>query len=90
MPGHIHISDRTLELMAGHSYEVLPGPEKAREDSYLLKKNIKTYLIPIKEEYEDDFSFRTISKNSLQSIEAAQIEEELHNEFQKMPVGPPR
>lgn len=90
MPGHIHISDRTLDLMAGHPYVVLPGTEQAREDPYLLKNDVTTYLIPVKEDYDDKFSMQSVSIQSCQSIGQMQIEEELHNEFQKMPVGPPR
>lgn len=74
--------------MVGHSYDVLPGTEKASTDPYLLKYGITTNLIPMTERYEVMLASASVSMNKLDS--EISMEEELHKEFQKMPVGIPR
>lgn len=88
MAGHVHVSDRCLALMFDHSYDVLPGTEKASTDPYLLKYGITTNLIPLTERYEAMFTSASVSGTKLD--DEVNIEEELHKEFQKMPVGIPR
>lgn len=74
--------------MFDHSYDVLPGTEKASTDPYLLKYGITTNLIPLTERYEAMFTSASVSVTKLD--DEVNIEEELHKEFQKMPVGIPR
>lgn len=88
MPGHVHVSDRCLALMLGHSYDVLPGTEKASTDPYLLKYGITTNLIPMTERYQAFFS--SVSASVFEPDEEVDMQEELHKEFEKMPVGIPR
>jgi len=66
VPGHIHISERTLQLMLDHTYKILPGTEAAIIDPYLKKHGIFTYLIP-PTEASDQMSF-SYSSDDLESM----------------------
>jgi len=102
VPGHIHISDRTLQLMLNHTYTILSGTEAAINDPYLKKRGIFTYLIPPTEtsdqmsfsfSSEDESISRSISLKSVSlrsELNDSRISQELRNEFQTMPVGPVR
>ncbi|KAH8261504.1 hypothetical protein KR044_010348, partial [Drosophila immigrans] len=96
MAGHIHISERTLQLLVNHTYTVLPGTEEAAEDAYLIKHDIVTFLIPAIST-SDDISFSdsedgdtslSMQISSKSHLSVNTYSAELHNEFSKMPVGP--
>ncbi|KAH8405367.1 hypothetical protein KR222_007428, partial [Zaprionus bogoriensis] len=85
--GHIHISERTLNFMIDHPHIVLPGTEAARGDPYLIRNGIKTFLIPMRSEHESDLQPVDSLELSEQTEKEPSVEEELHNEFARMPVG---
>lgn len=94
VPGHIHTSERTLQMIIEPIYEVKPGTEKARNDPFLQKHNVITYLIP------PNVRTRTITNLDIEHIKIIDSETnlkqqssiglELREEFKKMPVGPIR
>lgn len=89
LPGHIHISERTRALLWDYPLEILPGPPDAQTNPFLLKYEIKTFLIAGKTTLED---FTTIDISTETSVDPQDsqfnlIEEALHNEFATIPVG---
>lgn len=99
LPGHIHVSERTISLILDHMYQLLPCTEKANNDPVLIKHGIATYLIAATDTPD---SFYDSSSEGLESVSftlsmqmsarselnESRISLELRNEFQKMPVGP--
>ncbi|KAH8405400.1 hypothetical protein KR222_011030, partial [Zaprionus bogoriensis] len=85
--GHIHISERTLNFMIDHPYTVLPGTEAARDDPYLIRNGIKTFLIPMRSENESNLQPVDSLQLSEKTEKEPSVEEELRTEFAKMPVG---
>ncbi|XP_064544818.1 adenylyl cyclase X E-like isoform X2 [Drosophila montana] len=92
VPGHIHTSERTLQMVIEPTYTVQPGTEKARNDPFLQKHNVVTYLIPpnVKPRAVIDLDFVSVriidSETELEQQSSVGLE--LREEFQKMPVGP--
>lgn len=87
LPGHIHISERTLALLWDYPLEILPGPPDAQTNPFLLKYDIKTFLIAGKT--EDVFTNDISTETSIDPNDSQEdlIEEALHNEFATIPVG---
>ncbi|XP_017862790.1 PREDICTED: adenylate cyclase type 2-like isoform X2 [Drosophila arizonae] len=89
MPGQVHVSERTLQMIK-NMYEVYPGSEAAREDAYLQKHNIITYLII---SINDKGKGTELDSESNDSFNVIQHQESssgllLSEELKKMPLGP--
>jgi len=103
LPGHIHVSERTISLILDHMYPLLPCTEAANNDPVLIKHGIATFLIAATDT-PDTISFSDSSSEGIESLSLSmsmqmsarsdlnesRISLELRNEFQKMPVGPLR
>ncbi|EDW70306.1 uncharacterized protein Dvir_GJ11622, isoform A [Drosophila virilis] len=92
LPGHIHTSERTLQMIIEPRYEVQPGTEKARNDPFLQKHNVITYLIPFNVRPRTipdlDIDHIKIIDSETELKKQSSIGLELREEFKKMPVGP--
>ncbi|XP_032598459.1 adenylyl cyclase X E isoform X2 [Drosophila grimshawi] len=91
LPGHIHISQRTLDMMIDHSYEILPGTQEARDNPYLQSNRIRTYLIAGIDIYIVDYEFSSkesisFDRNSLNDSHNG-IVLELRKELANLPTG---
>ncbi|XP_023178144.2 adenylyl cyclase X E-like isoform X2 [Drosophila hydei] len=90
MPGQIHVSERTLE-MTNNRYQAYPGTKAARDDAYLQRCNIITFLIVDIEnnnQFELDKRESLVSVSTTEEIREGTAELLLHEELQKMPLGP--
>ncbi|KAH8414094.1 hypothetical protein KR222_006383, partial [Zaprionus bogoriensis] len=92
LPGHIHISGRTLSHLWNETYEILPGTQEARENPFLLQCGVQTYLIAyidVSNDIDDmnDLT-KTESKTEANETEKRErLDEDLRKEFASMPVG---
>lgn len=93
VPGHLHISERTLSMLSDHPYEILPGTQAAREDPLLIRSNIQTYLIasidtnvPVASR-ELKTTFHIVKSNDIAKDRKDYVKQELHKEFEQMPIG---
>ncbi|XP_043071367.1 adenylyl cyclase X E isoform X2 [Drosophila grimshawi] len=96
VPSYIHVSERTLQLIIDFGFEVHPGTQTALADPYLVKHNINTFLIRLNAYAHksinlniDKFEYiNTISPMLDTKGQNQNVEQELAEEFKKMPVGP--
>ncbi|KAH8262190.1 hypothetical protein KR038_008922 [Drosophila bunnanda] len=93
VPGAVHISEATLRSLTVRYYAIESGPEKAKTDPILQKYRIKTYLIASTSNslIEVDSSSQDIQTNTktdthLTNSSNTLFNEELHQEYRKMPV----
>lgn len=91
LPGHIHISEKTRRHL-GDEYVILPGPPEVKDNAFLQKYEITTYLIAaINVPYE----LIAADLNQLASQHSFKVQEDqnevirkaLQIEFATMPVG---
>jgi len=93
VPGHLHISERTLSMLSGHPYEILPGTQAARDDPLLKRSNIQTFLIASMESNvaisrrEMATTFHIVKSNDNDKNRKNYVKQELHKEFEQMPIG---
>lgn len=93
LAGHLHISERTLSLLSGHRYEILPGTQVAREDPLLIKSNVQTYLIAAIDNngaftnLEMPTTFHIIKSAEDDKDRKDYVKQELRKEFELMPIG---
>ncbi|XP_070133015.1 adenylyl cyclase X E-like isoform X2 [Drosophila bipectinata] len=102
LPGCIHISSHTLNHLDAKAYDIEPGPSWAAEHPLLMKNRVETYILrwnntrfnesEILDGGTSVFSFVKIrplmdtdSEIKDEALEAL-FQEELHEEFKKMPV----
>lgn len=91
LAGHIHISDRTLRHL-GDEYIILPGPPEAKQNAYLRKYDIITYLIAAINVPHDliEADLNELASQHTFKIPEDQdevIKKALQVEFATMPVG---
>ncbi|KAL7734589.1 hypothetical protein ACLKA6_010897 [Drosophila palustris] len=92
LPGHLHISERTLSMLSDHPYEILPGTQVAREDPLLIKSNIQTYLIAAIDNnaitnLEMPTTFHITKSAEDDKDRKDYVKQELRKEFELMPIG---
>ncbi|XP_062132077.1 adenylyl cyclase X E-like isoform X1 [Drosophila sulfurigaster albostrigata] len=93
VPGHVHISEKTLSLMVDHNFEILPATQQARDDIYLREHNIKTFLIAATDitntpaTSKMSTAFYVLPPKDKSKPINLDVHEELRKEFAEMPAG---
>ncbi|XP_022216491.2 adenylyl cyclase X E-like [Drosophila obscura] len=95
--GYVHISASTLNELDPGEYTITPGTDAALEDPVLSKNNISTFLISAQpsrpsfrrstERFDSQSHIDLRARPDLYSTKDDVINEELRQEFRKMPVS---
>ncbi|XP_034128891.1 adenylyl cyclase X E-like isoform X1 [Drosophila guanche] len=94
--GYVHISASTLNELDPSKYTIMPGTDAASVDPLLIKHNINTFLISTESsthftkrytEIDSQSYIDMRSRPDLHSTNDDVINEELRQEFRKMPVN---